>query len=204
MELTKDQETKFQKLSINSLLELALKIPSSYEDYRVESSLQVAKPQVIDATIESVYRAPNSLQITFFAHNFGYTLQGVIFKPKPYMMHAFSVGQRDYFYGVIDCKMGHCTMSMPKRITQIGNISSKYRSNLRNDVMSRLVAELITKENLIQEGLKEKIADEIIALHFPNFLPSKELSEQSKHALKYLELYIYLSQLRKKEDTFKL
>ena len=202
MKLTKDQETKFKKLGINSLLELALNIPSSYEDYRVESSLQVAKPQVIDATIESVYRAPNSLQITFFAHNFGHTVQGVMFKPKPYMMHAFSVGQRDYFYGVLDCKMGHCTMSMPKKITQIGNISSKYRANLRNDVMSRLVAELITKENLIQEGLKEKIADEIIAFHFPNFLPSKELSEQSKHALKYLELYIYLSQLRKKRRYF--
>jgi ATP-dependent DNA helicase RecG len=202
MELTKDQETKFKKLGINSLLELALKIPSSYEDYRVESSLQVGKPQVIDATIESVYRAPNSLQITFFAHNFGHTVQGVMFKPKPYMMHAFSVGQRDYFYGVIDCKMGHCTMSMPKKITQIGNISSKYRSNLRNDVMNRLVAELITKENLIQDGLKEKIADEIIALHFPSTIPSKELSEQNKQALKYLELYIYLSQLHKKRRYF--
>jgi ATP-dependent DNA helicase RecG len=202
MELTKDQETKFKKLGINSLLELALKIPSSYEDYRVESSLQVGKPQVIDATIESVYRAPNSLQITFFAHNFGHTVQGVMFKPKPYMMHAFSVGQRDYFYGVIDCKMGHCTMSMPKKITQIGNISSKYRSNLRNDVMNRLVAELITKENLIQDGLKEKITDEIIALHFPSTIPSKELSEQNKQALKYLELYIYLSQLHKKRRYF--
>lgn len=202
MELTKDQETKFKKLGINSLLELALKIPSSYEDYRVETSLKTNKPQVIDATIESIYRAPNSLQITFFAHNFGHTIQGVMFKPKPYMMHAFSVGQRDCFYGVIDCKMGHCTMAMPKKITHIGNISSKYRTNLRNDVMNRLVAELITKENLNHEGLKEKIANEIIALHFPSSIPPKELSEQTKNALKYLELYIYLSQLHKKRRYF--
>lgn len=202
MELTKDQETKFKKLGINSLLELALIIPYSYEDYRVETSLQIAKPQVIDATIESVYRAPNSLQITFYAHNFGHTIQGVIFKPKPYMMHAFSVGQRDYFYGLVDCKMGHCTITMPKKITQIGKITPKYRSNLRNDVMNKLVAELITKENLLQAGLKEKYAQEILALHFPNQLPPKELNEFSLHTLKYLELFIYLSQLHKKRRYF--
>ncbi|MDH4944559.1 ATP-dependent DNA helicase RecG [Sulfurimonas sp. C5] len=203
MELTKDQETKFKKLGINSVLELALTIPSSYEDYRVETSLQTAKPQVIDATIESVYCAPNSLQITFYAHNFGHIIQGVIFKPKPYMMHAFSVGQRDYFYGLIDCKMGHCSMTMPKKITQIGKITAKYRSSLRNDVMNRLVSELITKENLVQAGLKEKYAQEILTLHFPEQVPQKELREFSLQTLKYLELFIYLSQLHKKRRYFK-
>lgn len=203
MELSKDQEAKFKKLGIYSLLELALMVPHSYEDYRINSSLQTAKPQVIDATIESVYRAPNSLQITFYAHNFGHTIQGVIFKPKPYMMHAFSVGQRDYFYGVCDCKMGQCTISMPKKITQAGQIAQKYKSNLRNDVMCRLVAELLTKETLQQEGLKEEVIDQILLLHFPQSLPQKELSEEAVRALKYLELYIYLAQLRAKRRYFK-
>ncbi|QOP41943.1 ATP-dependent DNA helicase RecG [Sulfurimonas marina] len=202
MELSKDQEAKFKKLGINSLLELALNVPHSYEDYRINSTLDPGKAQVIDATIESVYRAPNSLQITFFAHNFGHSVQGVMFKPKPYMMHAFSVGSREFFYGLIDCKMGHCSMSMPKKITQIGKITPKYKTALRNDVMGRLAAELLTKENLLIEGLKESVIDEVLQLHFPLELPQKELSEQSVRALKYLELFIYLAQLTKKRRYF--
>lgn len=202
MELTKEHEAKFKKLGINSLLELALMVPHSYEDYRISSSLQIAKPQVIDATIESVYRAPNSLQIIFYAHNLGHTIQGVIFRPKPYMMHAFSVGQRDYFYGVVDCKMGNCTIAMPKKITQVGQVTPKYKSNLRNDVMCRLVADLLTKETLLQEGLKEELIDQILLLHFPNDLPPKEVNEDAIKALKYLELYIYLAQLRTKRRYF--
>lgn len=202
MKLSKEQEAKFKKLGISSLAELALNIPHSYEDYRINSKIIPHKYQVIDATIESVYRAPNSLQITFFSHNLGHTLQGVIFKPKPYMMHAFSVGSREFFYGLLDCKMGHCTMSMPKKITQIGKIMPKYKSALRNDVMNRLVAELLTKEGLLQEGLKESVVEKVLALHFPKELPEKELEESSFQALKYLELFIYLSQLTKKRRYF--
>ncbi|MFT7860828.1 MAG: ATP-dependent DNA helicase RecG [Sulfurimonas sp.] len=202
MNLTKDQEAKFKKLGINSLLELALKIPASYEDYQLRSTLESGSHQVIDATIESVYRAANSLQITFFAHNFGHTVQGVVFKPKPYMMHAFSVGSREYFYGKVDCKMGQCSMSMPKKITQVGKITPKYKTTLRTDVMQRLCNELLSEESLAQEGLKPSIAQEILALHFPSTLPPKELSDASQKALKYLELFIYLSQLRAKRRYF--
>ncbi len=117
MVLTKEQEAKFKKLGISSYTELLLLVPSSYEDLRLHDKLQTHKPQLIDATVESIFRAPNSIQITFFAHNFGHTLTGVLFRPKPYMMHQFQVGSRDYYYGIIECKGGHCSMSMPKKVT---------------------------------------------------------------------------------------
>ena len=87
MKTSKEQEEKCKKLGVNSWSELALIIPHSYEDLRLHENMRVSSAQVIDATIESVQRTPNSLQITFFAHNFGHIVQGVVFRPKPYMLH---------------------------------------------------------------------------------------------------------------------
>ena len=205
MNFTKEQELKLKKLGIKTLGELALLIPHSYEDYRIHEKLIPQKAQLIDATVESVYKAPNSIQITFFAHNLGYSVQGVLFRPKAYMLHQFKAGERDYYYGVIDCKQGHCSMSMPKKITHVGAISPKYKSALRNDVMQRLVQSCITKENLLHVGLKEDVAEELLKLHFPSdsALQKGEFSEKALWALKYTELYSYMQMLAGKRRYFK-
>ncbi len=205
MKLTKEQETKFKKLGISSYSELALIIPHSYEDYRLHDKLTTHKAQLIDATVESVYRAPNSIQITFYAHNFGHSVTGVLFRPKPYMMHQYKVGDRDYYYGMIECKVGQCTVSMPRKITTIGSITPKYKSALRSDVMLRFVSANLTYENLSLEGLKKSVIDEVLKLHFPTeeALESKELNEDRLHALKYIELFTYMKQLSAKRRYFK-
>ncbi len=203
MNLSKDETAKFKKLGINSLLELSLLVPHSYEDYRLHETLLPQKAQLIDATVESVYKAPNSIQITFFAHNLGHSVQGVLFRPKAYMLHQFKVGERDYYYGIIDCKQGHCSMSMPKKVTRVGKITPKYKTALRNDVMQRLVQTLITKENLLHVGIKEDVAQELLKLHFPDDTIQKgELSEKALWALKYTELYSYMQMLSGKRRYF--
>ncbi|WP_434657378.1 ATP-dependent DNA helicase RecG [Sulfurimonas sp. NW9] len=204
MNLSKDEEAKFRKLGINSVLELALLVPHTYEDYRLHEKLLQQKAQLIDATVESVYKAPNSIQITFFAHNLGHTVQGVLFRPKPYMLHQFKVGERDCYYGVIDCKQGHCSMSMPKKVSKVGMITPKYKTALRSDVMQRLVQNCLTKENLLHVKLREDIAEELLALHFPTdeFLQNKEYSEKTRKALKYTELFSYMQMLAGKRRYF--
>ncbi|MEK6659541.1 MAG: ATP-dependent DNA helicase RecG, partial [Campylobacterota bacterium] len=205
MKLPKEQESKFKKLGIGSYCELALMIPSAYEDLRLHTKLQTHTMQLIDATVESVYKAPNSLQVTFFAHNFGHTVTGVIFRPKPYMMHQFKVGERDYYYGMVECKSGQCTINMPKKMTNIGAITPKYKSPLRSDVMLRLIQSSITKENLISEGLREEIVEELLKLHFPSENPPnlRGLEPKTIDALKYTELFTYMKQLSNKRRYFK-
>ncbi len=205
LNLSTQDEEKFKKLGISSFLELALLIPHSYEDYILHQELLPQKPQLIDATVESIYKAPNSIQITFFSHNLGYKVQGVLFRPKPYMLHQFKVGERDYYYGVIDCKQGHCSMSMPKKVTKIGQITPKYKTPLRTDVMLRLVEKYLTKKNLLQEGIKEEMAEEILKLHFPQkgVTSSAQMSEKSLDTLKYIELYAYMRLLAGKRRYFK-
>jgi len=205
MKLTKDISTKFEKLGISSWSELSLMIPHSYEDFRPHEKLETHKAQLIDATIESVFKSPNSIQITFFAHNFGHTIIGVIFRPKPYMMHQFKVGDRDYYYGMIECKTGQCSMSMPRKVTTIGAITPKYKSALRSDVMCRFVTKNLTIENLESEGLPRDVIDEVLKLHFPTDenLEPNGLSEESINALKYIELFSYMKLLAGKRRYFK-
>ena len=204
MNLTKDVEVKFKKLGVNSLCELALLIPHSYEDLRLHDTIQTGKFNLIDASVESVYRSQNSIQITFYAFNLGHIVAGVLFRPKPYMMHQFKVGDRDYYYGVIDCKSGNCSMSMPRKVTSIGHITPKYKSNLRSDVMLRLIQNSLSLEKLESEGLDSTIAKEILKLHFPKVLINlKELSKESLDALKYLELFSYMKQLSAKRRHYK-
>ena len=205
MTLPKEQEAKFKKLGISSTGELALLIPHSYEDYRINNKLLPHTAQIIDATVESVYRAPNSIQITFFAHNFGHRVTGVLFRPKPYMLHQFKVGDRDCYFGMIECKTGQCSMSMPRKVARTGEITPKYKTALRSDVMQRLVGDLLTTENLLAEGITEDIIEHILPLHFPTeeILERKELSAEAIEALKYLELYVYMKQLAGKRRYFK-
>jgi len=204
MNLTKEQETKFKKLGIGCFSELALCVPHSYEDYRLHVKLQIHKAQLIDATVESVLRSANSIQITFYAHNFGHLVSGVLFRPKPYMLHQFVVGERDYYYGVLECKLGQCSMNMPKKVSNIGRILPKYKSALRSDVMLRLVESVLNMENLQSEGLPESVVREVLKLHFADetVLQNKELAKESLDALKYIELFTYMQQLSAKRRYF--
>lgn len=203
MDLTKEQGVKFSKLHIQSFSELALLIPYVYEDLRLKEKLEAGCEQLIDATVESVFKAPNSLQITFYAHNFNHTVTGVIFRPKTYMMHQFKVGERDYYYGKIDCKMGHCTMSMPKKVTGVGQITPKYKTALRSDVMERFIVQNLNEHNLLQEGLKQNIIESVLDIHFPKQnLKIKDLPHESLQSLKYIELFSYMKSLAVKRRYF--
>jgi len=203
MKITKEIQTKFDKLHINSWCELALIIPSSYEDLTLYPKLKEHVFQLIDATIESVFRSSNSIQITFYVHNFGHTIQGVLFRPKPYMLHQFQEKSRDYYYGMIDCKNGQCSMTMPKKITSIGNISAKYKSMLRQDVMQRFIKKYLTYENLKSEGLHDYIINSLLNIHFPKTIPNlKDLDKDTLYALKFTEVFVYMKQLSLKRRYF--
>ena len=204
MQLSKEQSAKYKKLGVSSYCELALLIPHSYEDLRLNETLKVGSAQVVDATVESLYRAPNSIQITFYAHNFSHKLTGVLFRPKPYMMHQFKVGERDYYYGVIECKGGQCSMSMPRRVTQVGSITAKYKTKMRSDAMARFVSQELTQEHLLSEGLRKEYVERLLALHFPDesALESPKNNPQTIQALKYTELFSYMRALAGKRRYF--
>jgi len=96
-------------------------------------------------------------------------------------------------------------MAMPRKITTVGLIAPKYKSNLRNDVMGRFISKNLTFENLKLEGLKSDAIDEVLKLHNPTdeHLQNSELTHKSLNALKYIELFTYMKLLASKRRYFK-
>ena len=206
MELDKEDRARVKKLGISSVLDLALLVPHSYENLSLEKTLHVGIAQLVDATVNSVVRTPNSIKIILYSHNFSHSLEAVFFKPKPYMLHQFIVGERYYLYGVINCNSGHCTLSQPKKVTMAAGIVPKYKTALRNDTMMRFMQKHLSEENLLAEGIKEEMIKKILAVHFPKekipIEPKMGFREEYIETFKYLELYNNMRQLAKKRRYF--
>lgn len=187
---------KFHRLGVGSLTALSLIAPASFEDRRLSTEIIHNASCVIDATVEHVVRTPKSLKITFFAHNLDGVIEGIIFRPKPYMIHQFSRGERGFFSGKAVLEQGRWQLIHPLKISAVGSLVPVYKTPLRGDVMRRLVEKNITVEGLVSEGLPEKTARELFSVHFPEFPGA--LSEPQLHALKFAELFDYMRRLRLK------
>ena len=197
MEIAPQDAAKFQRLGVHSASALALHAPISYEDYHLYAEV---KPyaQLLDVTIESLSATPRLLKVRAYVHNLSFAVDLLFFSPKPYMKRLFSVDERYYLYGKVDFSVGHAQVSHPKKVTQIGSITPKYKSVLRTDVMSRLMKVYLTHENLIAEGLPDAVVQTLLEIHFPGQRVRATLSDAELYALKFAELYDYMRMLRSK------
>lgn len=197
---------KFKRLDVETLISLALHVPASYDDRRLRPELIAQAYQTIDATVESVSRTPQTLRLTLYVHNFGHSIDAVIFRPKPYMSRQFVVDERYYLHGKIECSAGRCQMTHPQKVRTVGAITPKYKTALRNDVMGRLIARYITSDALQEEGLPEKVASQLTALHFPPAdQPMKRSEDDTQavlYALKFSELFDHMRRLKRRRDHF--
>lgn len=194
--LPSEESDKFHRLAVGSVTALSLIAPASVEDRRLSHELLNNGSCVIDATVEHVVRTPKTLKITFFAHNLERVIEGIIFHPKPYMIHQFPKGERAFFSGKSVLELGRWQIIQPLKITAVGLLVPIYKTPLRADVMRRLVEKMITVQNLMADGLPEPIAQELYKLHFPQH--PKPLSQSQLYALKFAELYDYMRRLRLK------
>ncbi|WP_295052281.1 ATP-dependent DNA helicase RecG [Sulfuricurvum sp.] len=201
LSLPSEDGDKFHRLGVGSITALSLIAPASFEDRRLSHELVHNASCVMDATVEHVVRTPKTLKITFFSHNLECVFEGIIFHPKPYVVHQFPKGERAFFSGKSVLEMGKWQIVQPMKISSVGSLVPIYKTPLRVDVMRRLVEKNITVENLIRDGLPEKVARELYAIHFPDF--PVPLNEQQLHALKFAELYEYMRRLRLKRRYHK-
>ena len=197
LSLSNDETTKkLHTLGVSSVTALSILAPTSFEDRRLSHELTHNASCVIDATVEHIVRTPKTIKITFFVHNLEAMLEGVIFAPKPYMIHQFPKGTRAFFSGKAMLEQGRWQIMQPVKITGVGSIVPIYKTALRVDVMRRLVQALVTVESLCDEGIPTNIAQTLYGIHFPK--QSKPIDEKQLNALKFAELYDYMGRLRHK------
>ena len=191
-----DDTDKFKRLNISTILELSTLAPSTFEDRRLSCELVHNASCVIDATVQNVVRTPKTIKITFFAHNLDCVLEGVIFSPRPYMIHQFSVDSRAFFSGKTMVEQGRWQIMQPSKISTVGELVPVYKTPLRADVMRRLISKYITVDNLTHEGLPVAISQTLYEIHFPH-IPGP-LGVSQLHALKFAECFDYMRRLSQK------
>ncbi len=196
----------FKKLKIYSLLDLALIIPTSYNDTTLSMKLELGKINTLEAKVidSSVYAG--KLRVTFILTQSGRRLSSTFFRVTPYHHRLFEVGSSHVIQGRLEEYKGYLQMSQPKSVKEIGKITPKYNTILKESEISSLIHNFINEKNLYNEGLDSKEVSALMHIHFPKSMD--EVYEGTKFkpdfvaALKFIEAYNHLKKLRGKKIDF--
>ena len=196
----------FKKLKIHTLLDLALIIPVSYNDTTLTLKPELGKINTLEAKVvdSSVYQG--KLRVTFNLTHSGRRLSSTFFRVTPYHHKLFEVGSSHVIQGKLEEYKGYLQMSQPKSIKQIGKITPKYKTVLKESEISSLIEAYISEQNLYNEGLDSKEVATLMHVHFPKSM--EEVYENGAFkadfvkVFKFVEAYNHLKKLRGKRADF--
>jgi len=185
------------------LLDLALTLPSSYENNFISKEPLVGIDNVLDATVFSMTNAGRFLKLRLFSHNFNKELNAIIFHPKPFHKKIFAVESRIFIRGKLEYNFNTYSIIQPKIIKEINTINVKYK----NKTIKNLVQKYLTVQNLLQSGLDQNKAEILYLFHNPdisflNKFKKDGYSPEELNVLKYVEIYNYLKKLSKKKRVY--
>ena len=196
----------FKKLKIHSLLDLALIIPTSYNDTTLSTSLELGKVHTLEAKVTDSSIYSGKLRVTFNLTQFGRRLSSTFFRVTPYHHKLFEVGSNHVIQGKLEEYKGYLQMSQPKSIKQIGKITPKYKTVLKESEIASLIECYVTERNLFNEGLDSKEVATLIHIHFPKSM--EEVYENGAfkpdfvQVLKFVEAFNHLKKLKGKRVDF--
>ena len=196
----------FKKLKIHTLLDLVLIIPTSYNDTTLSTSLDLGTTITVEAKVieSSVYAG--KLRVTFNLSQSGRRLSSTFFRVTPYHHKLFEVGTNHVIQGRLEEYKGYLQMSQPKSIKQIGKITPKYKTVLKESEISSLIEVYVNEQNLYNEGLDSKEVATLMHTHFPKSMEEIYLEGGFKPAyigvFKFVEAYNHLKKLRGKRADF--
>jgi len=196
----------FKKLKIHTLLDLALIIPTSYNDTTLSTSLELGKIHTLEAKVVDSSIYAGKLRVTFNLTGSGRRLSSTFFRVTPYHHKLFEVGSSHVIQGKLEEYNGYLQMSQPKSIKQIGKITPKYKTVLKESEITSLIEAYVSEQNLYNEGLDSKEVATLMHIHFPTSM--EEVYENGSfktdfvHTLKFVEAYNHLKKLRGKRADF--
>jgi ATP-dependent DNA helicase RecG len=196
----------FKKLKIHTLLDLALIIPTSYNDTTLTLKPTVGQINTLEAKVIESSTYNGKLRVIFTLRQSGRRLSSTFFRVTPYHHKLFEVGSNHVIQGKLEEYRGYLQMSQPKSIKQVGKITPKYKTVLKESEISTLIEAYISEQNLYNEGLDSKEVATLMHIHFPKSID--EVHEEGRfkkefiETLKFLEAYNHLKNLRGKRVDF--
>jgi len=196
----------FKKLKIHSLLDLALIIPTSYNDTTLSILLELGKVHTLEAKVTDSSIYSGKLRVIFNLTQSGRRLSSTFFRVTPYHHKLFEVGSSHVIQGKLEEYKGYLQMSQPKSIKQIGKITPKYKTVLKESEISSLIECYVTEKNLYNEGLDSKEVAILMRVHFPKSMEEVYLNGGFKSEIievfKFIEAFNHLKKLRGKRADF--
>lgn len=197
-----EDKTLFAKLKIYTLLDLALIIPSGYNDTTLSTKINLGDIITAEATVLEQRNINGKLQIVFNLATFKTNISATFFKVMPYHYVTFAPQSSHYIQGVVGQYNGFWQLSQPKKITIPNQIVPKYKTVLKDSELKVLIKKHITMNNLIASGLDWRISKALYTLHFPISLSEiyndKNYKNDILYALKYCEAFNHLKKLQGK------
>jgi len=196
----------FKKLKIYTLLDLALIIPTSYNDTTLSTTLELGKIHTLEAKVTDSSIYSGKLRVTFNLTQSGRRLSSTFFRVTPYHHKLFEVGSSHVIQGKLEEYKGYLQMSQPKSIKQIGKITPKYKTVLKESEIASLMEVYVTEQNLFNEGLDSKEVATLMHIHFPKSMEEVYVEGSFKAefvgVLKFVEAFNHIKKLRAKKSDF--
>jgi len=196
----KEAKALFQKLKIVSLLDLALLIPSSYNNTILSDEIQLGKVETFEATIESVESVKGKLRIGFWLPKFNRQLTSMFFRVTPYHYQIFTMGSNHYIQGRVEEYRGALQMNQAKSLKRMGELIPKYATAVKESTLRALIEHYINEQTLYAEGLNRLEVRTILGLHYPQNL--EDIEAYDKDVLKFVEAFNHMKKLRGKREAF--
>ena len=196
----------FKKLKIHTLLDLALIIPTSYNDTTLSVTLALGQINTLEAKVVDSSIYAGKLRVTFNLKESGRRLSSTFFRVTPYHHKLFEVGSFHVIQGKLEEYKGYLQMSQPKSIKEVGKITPKYKTVLKESEIRTLIEVYVSEQNLYNEGLDSKEVATFMHIHFPKSM--EEVHENGKwkldfiKVLKFVEAYNHVKKLRGKRVDF--
>ena len=207
MKFEANDRVKLLKIGVLSLLDLALVLPKGFEDTTIAKSPREGQV-CINVKITSLASRPSMLTALAFCEQWQSSVKIVIFNAKSWHYGAFKTGKEMAIYGLCSYAFGSWQIVNPKITTKIGRIVPKFKTELKDEELKKLILKYLNLQNLMAEGLNEKEAKFLADL--------QRLDEQSVQILyrlkndgegieilKFVEIFNYIKKLSAKKTYFK-
>lgn len=195
-----EAKSLFQKLKITTLLDLALIIPSSYNNTTPAEDIQIGEKQTLEAKVDEVSSFQGKLRIGFYLPKFNRRLTSMLFKVTPYHHQLYRVGSHHYIQGKVEDYRGLLQMNHAKSLKKVGEIIPKYTSSIKERSLRSLIEYYISEQNLYAQGLDRREVLTLLGLHYPQNI--KQIQAYDRDVLKFVEAFNHLKKLRGKREDF--
>ena len=207
MKFDEKDRINLKKIGVTTLLDLALKLPKSFEDTSLAAAPKDGHVSVA-VEIKSAYRQGGMLHAVCWCEAWEQNVKIVIFNAKPWHHGAFKVGKSVFVSGKCVYAYGSWQLTNPKIVTKINEIIPKYKLSLRDDLFKNLIQKYVNLPNLLEAGLAPKEAEFLLGLHRGDeksvaMLDALVREKAGEEVLKFVEIYNYLKKLNAKKTHFK-